>query len=649
MQYRSEIDGIRAIAVLAVIFFHAGFSAFGGGFVGVDIFIVISGYLITTIIHSELKSQTFSFVKFYARRVGRIIPPLFLVMFVSIPFAYFYFLPIHLKEFARSLIYIPLFVSNIFFMKQSGYFDSDVEIKPMIHTWSLAIEEQYYLLFPALLFLIYKLNKKLTFPILILSALASFLIIFLPYFDLSASYYLLPTRAWELLIGASLAIYVLEFKVHENNKIELYLSFTGIVLIAYSIFFIDRDQQFPGLIALVPTIGTALILYSSAESNFVNRLLSSKLLVGIGLISYSFYLWHQPLFAFSRYVNLSEPSKLYMCFLIGVSLALSYLSWRFVEAPFRKFALTSRHSIFVFYLLAGFIFIAFGLWVQKEKGFLDRFQDLKDLRVAEVHCTEMENDVCIFYNEKSSDPTVAVFGDSHAIALMPMLEKALGSANRSYVFSARHACPPLLGVHNLKESRTNDQCYIDNENRIDYIKSHPSIKKVFLVSRWSTYTDGNYDGNNTQFLGENKNSEHNKQVSRKAFVDAFGRTIDAYNKLGIQVYVVHQVPVQLVNTGQYYYFAKRRVSSSEDAAIAIYNKSVPLSLHNKLQKFSREVIENFESRQLLKVIKLDSLFCDNYVCRMAGKDGAYYYDKDHLSPLGAELAMPIFSRVIDEK
>ena len=315
MRYRPEVDGLRALAVLAVIFYHAGFTLFKGGFVGVDIFFVISGYLITSIIFSEIKSQSFSFANFYARRAGRIIPPLFLVMMASMPFAYLYLLPIHLKEFARSLVYIPVFVSNIFFMRQSGYFDSDVEIKPMIHTWSLAVEEQYYLMFPLLLLVLYKVNRNWLLPLLALLGIGSFLLAQFHFTDATSSFYLLHTRAWELLLGVCLAIYLSEG--NKGNQPELrvgnVLSITGLIFILYSMFFITKDDPFPSAYTLIPTLGTAFILYSSSPNGFVNQCLSSKLLVGIGLISYSLYLWHQPLFAFARYINLTEPSAFFSC------------------------------------------------------------------------------------------------------------------------------------------------------------------------------------------------------------------------------------------------------------------------------------------------------------------------------------------------
>lgn len=650
MRYRPEIDGLRAVAVLAVIFFHAGFPLFGGGFVGVDIFFVISGYLITSIIYPEIQAGNFSFTNFYARRVGRIIPPLFLVMLLCIPFACFYLLPTHLKEFGRSLIYIPLFVSNIFFMRQSGYFDSDVDIKPMIHSWSLAVEEQYYLIFPALLYLIYKFNKQLLLPILSLLALASFLLIIFPHFDSPATYFLLPTRAWELLLGVFLAIYSEKFTFDENynKRIGPYLSLIGLVFIAYSVFFIDRNQPFPSFITLLPTTGTALIIYSSYEKNYVNRFLSSKCLVGIGLISYSLYLWHQPIFAFTRYIKFSEPSPLIFIFLITITFVFAYLSWRFVEKPFRRMVLKNREFIFTFYLILSLLFVLFGLWVEKEKGFVARFPELRDLRVLPVSCHNPKNGVCVFNGASNKLPTFAVFGDSHALAMMPMFSKIADTNQYSYAYSARHSCPPLLNVHNLKESDTDDGCFQENNDRLDFIASHPSIKKVFFIARWSVYTDGNYEGNNIQFLGLMKDDLHNKETSRQAFESSLVQTVDAYKKLGVKVYFVKQVPLQNLNVSQYCYFIKRKTMVKEEIDQLIYSKSISHNMHQRLQAFSSGKIDAMRERNAVETVNLDDLFCDGRICRMARGPEAYYYDKDHLSPLGANLTSSVFTRAIDE-
>jgi peptidoglycan/LPS O-acetylase OafA/YrhL len=312
MKHRKEIDGIRALAIISVILFHAGFSTFSGGFFGVDIFFVISGYLITKVISEELENGTFSLFNFYERRVRRIIPALLFVMLCTLPFAWFIMMPQDLKEFSRSLISTPFFLSNFLFYSTSDYFSTSSEFKPLIHTWSLAVEEQYYILFPLFLMLIWKLGKKLLIFSLIIILISSFLVaknksLTNPLF----SFYLLQARAFEILIGCIIALFKSYQKDFFNNKlftkiekyktnIEQSLSITGLAMMLYAILFFDKNTQNPTLFALIPTIGTALVLAFATNKNFTGKFLSHKILVRIGLISYSAYLWHQPLFAFAR-------------------------------------------------------------------------------------------------------------------------------------------------------------------------------------------------------------------------------------------------------------------------------------------------------------------------------------------------------------
>jgi len=309
MQYRAEIDGLRALAVLPVILFHAGFEWFSGGFVGVDVFFVISGYLITTIIISEMAEGKFSIVNFYERRARRILPALFFVMAACLPFAWLWLTPADLKDFGQSLVAASAFSSNILFWIEGGYFATASELKPLIHTWSLAVEEQYYILFPIFLMLTWRLGIKW---ILILLSTVFFISLGIAqwgaYNSPTAAFFLLPTRGWELLVGVFAAFY-LKYNTHlKSHSLNQALSLLGFGMIVYSIIAFDETTPFPSLYALVPTIGTGLLILCAVPKTFVHRLLSLKYIVGIGLISYSAYLWHQPLLAFARHRLLGDVS-----------------------------------------------------------------------------------------------------------------------------------------------------------------------------------------------------------------------------------------------------------------------------------------------------------------------------------------------------
>ncbi len=283
MIYRKEIDGLRAIAILPVVFFHAGFSYASGGYVGVDIFLVISGYLITSLILSDKSNNKFSLLNFYERRARRILPALFLVILLSIPFAFLLMLPIELTNFSWSVLATTFFSSNIFFWREAGYFASPSELKPLLHTWSLAVEEQFYVLFPLFLLIIlrFKLKTSLLFILLFLFLSLGLAQVASSKFP-SANFYLLPTRGWELLCGSILAFYFFSNpnkKIFNSNLLNDFFSFLGFILIIYSIIFFNDKTPFPSFWTLFPVIGTSLLILFTNEETFIGRFLSIKPLV----------------------------------------------------------------------------------------------------------------------------------------------------------------------------------------------------------------------------------------------------------------------------------------------------------------------------------------------------------------------------------
>ncbi len=439
MKYRAEIDGLRAVAVIIVMMFHAGFKYFRGGFIGVDIFLVISGYLITTIILSEMDRGTFSLVNFYERRARRILPPLFLIMLASLLFAWFWLLPSDMKDFSQSLMAVSTFSSNILFWQTSGYWDTASELKPLLHTWSLAVEEQYYIIFPLLLILMWRYGRRRILALLMLIAIASLAAAqWGAYNDSIATFYLLPTRVWELAIGAGIAFYFLYKKndlhiIHSHKLLNELLALLGLLLIGYAILAFDENTPFPSLYALAPTIGTGLIIFFSSSQTIIGRLLGAKPFVAIGLISYSAYLWHQPLFAFTRYQGHIESTELTYIALIFLSLLLAYLSWRFVEKPFRDRTIFDRKATFTFALLGSIGFIIFGFIGNQSDGFKDRLTEnqkalmaFDNYKIKEIY----REGTCFLEPEQkpedftencfpptTKDDAIFIWGDSHAAAL----------------------------------------------------------------------------------------------------------------------------------------------------------------------------------------------------------------------------------------
>jgi peptidoglycan/LPS O-acetylase OafA/YrhL len=337
LDYRREIDGLRALAVLPVMLFHAGFETFSGGYVGVDVFFVISGYLITSIILKSLQEGRFSALDFYERRMRRILPALFLVLLVSFPFAWHWMLPADMARYSASLASVPLFASNILFWRTSGYFESASELKPLLHTWSLAVEEQFYLLYPLLVILAWARGRRVFGLLLGAGAVLSFsLAEWGSTLSPSFTFFLLPTRAWELALGAITAVYLSQPRRGPHSpRIEGAGSLLGLALICLAVVAFDTRTPFPGAYALVPTLGAVLILCFATDRTWTGRLLGTRLLVGIGLVSYSAYLWHQPLLALARHRALGHIDQPVAASLVLAALGLAVLSWRYVERPFR--------------------------------------------------------------------------------------------------------------------------------------------------------------------------------------------------------------------------------------------------------------------------------------------------------------------------
>jgi len=375
VQYRREIDGLRALAVVPVILFHAGFASFSGGFVGVDVFFVISGYLITSLIIGEQAAGKFTILKFYERRARRILPALFLVLLVCLPAAWLWLLPYDMKMFSQSLIAVCAFASNILFWRTSGYFDTASELKPLLHTWSLAVEEQYYVFFPVLIILTWRFGKRwmvtLFAVIGVLSLLgAEWYTSSVP----SLTFFSLQTRAWELLLGACAAFYL---TTPDRKPVGRWVGelggALGLLLILYSVFAYDKQTPFPGFHALVPTVGAVLIILFATPQTLIGKVFGSKVMVGIGLISYSAYLWHQPLFAFARQRSFEVPGPLTYLVLTVISLGLAYLTWKYIETPFRDRTKFTRKQIFAYAACGSLFLLSVGLAGQLTKGTVGRY------------------------------------------------------------------------------------------------------------------------------------------------------------------------------------------------------------------------------------------------------------------------------------
>jgi len=452
MEYRREIDGLRALAVLPVVLFHAGVGGFSGGFVGVDIFFVISGYLITSLILAELDTGRFSLRHFYERRARRILPALYTVMLVCLALAWLLLLPADLDNFAQSMMAVAGFGSNLLFWQTQGYFGPAAELQPLLHTWSLAVEEQFYLLFPLLLMLGWRRGRRRTACVLALLALASLALAqWASLYAPVAAFYLLPMRGWELLAGALAACYL---HGAGARAVPAWLaesgSLLGAALIVTAIAVFDSQTPFPGLYALVPTAGAVAIIVLATPSTLTGRWLGARVPVGVGLISYSTYLWHQPLLAFAklRYVDaLDAPMT---ALLVMASLALGLVTWKFVEAPFRQRERVPARQILHGSVAGAAVFLALGALLHGQNGYGGYYyatlsaQQKQRLDLIAAHTandmlqTMVDDGACRFWGRTVTPALAArfedcaarfgkaviIFGDSHAMNFYNVMAKA---------------------------------------------------------------------------------------------------------------------------------------------------------------------------------------------------------------------------------
>ncbi len=441
---------------MPVLAYHAEFSMLSGGFVGVDIFFVISGFLITSLIQEDLKSGTFSFSSFYERRARRLGPALVAVVSISFLVAVFILPPSDLSRFAASVISSLFSFSNILFWQETSYFAPNADLKPLLHTWSLSIEEQYYLLFPAAMATAYKYRIS-TMQLCMLLFCGSFALALAitPHFP-SAAFYLLPTRLWELAAGAIAAL--LPAMRLRTGWPKSFLAASGLGMILWSFSFFDISTQVPGPLLVIPILGTALVLILGQGDTLVGRLMSLPIFVGIGLISYSLYLVHQPLFVFTRMLWVGELPIAVSFLMIGVALALATLSWRFIECPFRRSSiqtlLPERSAFLITLAVVVVTLTASAIWTRATDGFAERFDpgllakvqaidDITRIRACTASFSATEAVPCIIGSAAKDAQMIAVLGDSHASQWLPAFELMAKQQNWKIALFSKSSCPSM--------------------------------------------------------------------------------------------------------------------------------------------------------------------------------------------------------------
>lgn len=659
MKYRAEIDGLRALAVVPVILFHAGFETFSGGFVGVDVFFVISGYLITTIILDDLEKGSFSLIEFYERRARRILPALSLVMFISYIAFWVIMDPSSFEGFSRSLLATALFVSNIYFWLSGNYFSQASELMPFLHTWSLAVEEQFYLLFPVFLIVTWRFGRNRVFWSIALLALTSLALSEWGWRNnATANFYLSPTRAWELFSGSIAAFILQTRRVQASNA----LASIGLGAILYAIFAYDESTPFPSVYAVVPVLGVVLIVLFSDADTYVTKLLRAKIFVGVGLVSYSAYLWHQPVFAYVRFNNNNVVGDKQMVFAIIFTFLLAYLTWRFIENPIRiNKRFFTRFRVFSATLITICLFASVGIWGHFSQGLnslagqtmnpaLESVLANLDADVASVrgydchdrfYLSDKTKDfVCVYDFRKNLETAedIIVWGDSHVHAFADMFIGAAQAINARLTMSSLGTCPPSLRLQQNSVEQPK-KCEAFNAAMLK-IALEQGNSTVIFSSRWSGYITEKHPldgGKLDRFVScEQFQSESGEDDARKCFELGYSQLVLQLENNGQKVITLAQIPEFPFRSQEEIY----KISSISELPKVNYTK---YKTQNSFMESLAEkgIVRNYQ--ELWKGV------CQNdNDCAAVQEEHLVFKDHNHASGYLARRLIPVIAEILHE-
>ena len=625
MKYRAEIDGLRAIAVIPVILFHAGFESFSGGYVGVDIFFVISGYLITTILVEDLNNNRFSLISFYERRSRRILPALYFMIIINLIIGWFVLTPYFYRDLFQTTTATSLFASNFLLSMKSGYFARIAELKPFLHTWSLAVEEQYYLLFPLLLMLFWRFGRIFTLWLFIILFAISFLFCLSGLIHPNANFLLLPSRAWELLAGSIVAIFINKKGLPSNN----FLATIGLLAIFFSIFVFDRSTIFPSYYTFMPVLGTMAVIVFANGTTLVAKILRYKMMVGIGLISYSLYLWHQPIFSFLKHLIFTKPTYFQNFSAMLLIFFISLFSWHYIERPFRNKMRFTQKNIIIYSLLIITLSSMLGLLGHYKLGFPDRL-DLETQVISEGAFDKNPNSFVCDYMDHSNkidkscllgvkdiyNSTIVLIGDSHADHLVESFHSKLLSENlTAYNFSFKN-CSPGEFISNTIDFKDN-KCF---EKISEFIKNNKDIDTVVVSFRWVTRFSKTEDEKILKKRGE--------FIAKK-----LENLVGSDTKL-IIIYPVPEAGEDVPN-----FTVKRRILGEKK-----FTLQIPYDLFVQSNKYAYSALDLVSHPKKIIRVYPSSVFCDEVTggyCKTIHNGKSLYYDDDHLSNYGASLLIPL--------
>lgn len=664
--YRPDIDGLRAVSVIAVLFFHLDLG-FPGGYVGVDVFFVISGFLITTLILKDIDTQTFSLTRFWERRIRRIFPALAVTVAAVLVAGYFLLIPGDLLDLAKSSVSQSLLTANFYFWRTSGYFAERAEFKPLLHTWSLAVEEQFYLGFPLLLAWTKGFSRRrlviLLGGISVVSFAAS---VYWSFYNPEVAFFLLPPRAWELLAGSILATLPRTFRL--GTAIAEALASCGLAAILIAVFFYDGRTVFPGLAALLPVGGAACVILANRDRlTAVGRLLSTGPFVFVGLISYSLYLWHWPAIVFVRHVVVDLNWQLKAC-LILFSVGAATLSWKFVETPFRTTALlVTRRAVFGFAVGSIALLTSWSVVLWRSGGFPARFSRAMRVIASDVdwngrqYATNrkaiVDRRMPVLGRSDREAPDFVLWGDSHAMALSALVESLAKEHGLKGTAILRGGSLPVPNLWRPVLDSSGRETNRFNEAALDYVLES-KVKNALLIGRWSAACDGYSELELKELkdlkpvatmVADRELRALTPEESAAALSRQLTRLIAELETHGVNVWLMKQVPETGDTAVARRFLLWKRFPEFNDPPL----RTKTLDDHRKRQRRAADVLDGLTSANVRLLDPTEYLFrgrreLQNY------SERAIYRDDDHLTRFGAErhlrpLLEPVFRQMALER